>query len=213
MHLSTLFIIVLASTAAIVSGATTATSNNKGGGLRRNLSGIGYSTCLDEHSCQAQAKRDGVVHFHTGDFPDYGCFSKNGKYFWGHGGSYEQQSDHALARVKKRVYCAEHSARGYDDDDDDWHGDEHHDDDDDWHGVGDNHYYYDTSEWRSGSHHSWSKSSKSTSWSSSGKSGKSGSGKSGKSGNKSSKSWWGHWDGDNWSGDGWLSHSKSSKSS
>ena len=114
MHLSTLFNIVLASTtAAVVSSATApSTTNNEGGGLRRNLSGLGYSICLDEYACQAQADRDGIVHFHSGDYPDYGCFSKNGKYFWGHGGSYEQQSVIELAGIKERVYCAEYSARG-----------------------------------------------------------------------------------------------------
>lgn len=112
MHLSTLFNIIFASTAAVASGVTSTTNNNEGGGLRRNLSGLGYSICLDEYACEAQAERDGVVHFHKGDYPDYGCFSKNGKYFWGHGGTSEQRSDHELAGIKARVYCAEYSARG-----------------------------------------------------------------------------------------------------
>ena len=59
MYLSTLFNIVLASTTAMVSGLTASTTtNNEGGGLRRNLSGLGYSICLDEYACEAQAERD-----------------------------------------------------------------------------------------------------------------------------------------------------------
>ena len=72
--------------------------------------------CLTEDDCRAQCRKNGISEdkFYRGDnFPEIGCFTKNGIYFWGDGP--DAAKGKTCSGIRKRVWC--------DDDLDNWKGD------------------------------------------------------------------------------------------
>ena len=59
---------------------------------------------MTKEECYDQAKDDGFVHFHPGYYTTKGCFSKNGKSFWGYKGS-EQEMKASCSGIKERSKC------------------------------------------------------------------------------------------------------------
>lgn len=63
--------------------------------------------CLTKDDCNAARKKAGYAnnHFHSGTYRDHGCFTKNGKVFFGIGGTKKQMKITDLGGVKERFYC------------------------------------------------------------------------------------------------------------
>ena len=77
---------------------------------------VSNKICLTEDDCRAQCRKNGISEdkFYRGDnFPEIGCFTKNGMYFWGDGP--DAAKGKTCSGVRKRVWC--------DDDLDNWKGD------------------------------------------------------------------------------------------
>ena len=77
---------------------------------------VSNKICLTEDDCRAQCRKNGISEdkFYRGDnFPEVGCFTKNGMYFWGDGP--DAAKGKTCSGVRKRVWC--------DDDLDNWKGD------------------------------------------------------------------------------------------
>lgn len=71
-----------------------------------NSSSIPKRTCLTESQCNDQRAKDGVPRnkYYVGNYPDHGCFAKNGMMFWGVGGS-DKDKAADVNGVKERVWC------------------------------------------------------------------------------------------------------------
>ena len=61
--------------------------------------------CLDQSECANQLEKTGLESFNVGEYPDYGCFMKGGKLYWGTGGTNEQIAIDPLSGAKERVWC------------------------------------------------------------------------------------------------------------
>lgn len=91
-------------------------SSSKYGGGGTNIAGVTTpfetvprDACLTQAQCNARRTQLGVPDskYFVGSFFDHGCFEKNGKYYWGQGGTVAQRVIDPLGGIKKRVYCPE----------------------------------------------------------------------------------------------------------
>ena len=60
-----------------------------------------HDFCMTKEECYDQAKEDGFIHFHPEYYTSKGCFSKNGKSFWGSEGS-EEEMKASCPGIKER---------------------------------------------------------------------------------------------------------------
>lgn len=63
------------------------------------------AACLTREDCDQKRAEMGMSYFGEGDFPSKGCFSKNGKAYWGEGGSTGDMSTPDLPGVQERIWC------------------------------------------------------------------------------------------------------------
>ena len=88
-------------------------------------SGTPSDTCVSEDQCNEQRKKMGFEdkYYYDNHFPDYGCFYKNNKAYWGRGGTAAENAKDPLSGIKERIWCD-----GWNDDGhkpDGWNGDGH----------------------------------------------------------------------------------------
>lgn len=68
------------------------------------------NTCQTEAECNARRQQLGFPDniYYVNDYSRhylYGCFSKNGKAYWGEGGTAAQNGAHPLTGIKERIWC------------------------------------------------------------------------------------------------------------
>ena len=70
--------------------------------------GGGKDKCLTESTCNSRQKELDITdkYYYVGNYRDYGCFQKNGKVYWGRGGSVLQMviDPLTLSGKKERIF-------------------------------------------------------------------------------------------------------------
>merc|ERR1711957_763408 len=63
--------------------------------------------CLTQVQCDARREQLGIEdrNYYVGNYPSYGCFQKNGKVYWGRGGTTAEKGQDPLPGVRERMYC------------------------------------------------------------------------------------------------------------
>jgi len=63
--------------------------------------------CLTQAQCDARREQLGIEdrNYYVGNYPSYGCFQKNGKVYWGRGGTTAEKGQDPLPGVRERMYC------------------------------------------------------------------------------------------------------------
>ncbi|EJK48552.1 hypothetical protein THAOC_32639 [Thalassiosira oceanica] len=82
-----------------------------GGGGRRELAQSikpeGAVACLTQDQCDTRRAKQGFRDdvYYVGDYETKGCFSKNGRAYFGTGGTVEAMAKESLAGVRTRIWC------------------------------------------------------------------------------------------------------------
>ncbi|KAL7544210.1 hypothetical protein ACHAWF_007590 [Thalassiosira exigua] len=62
-------------------------------------------TCITSKACKVRSQEMGMVEFRQGNFQTKGCFAKNGRAYFGLGGTRESMTIDALPGIRKRIWC------------------------------------------------------------------------------------------------------------
>lgn len=75
--------------------------------LAQSFKPEGAVACLTQRQCNARRTKQGYSNavYYVGDYETKGCFSKNGRAYFGTGGTVEAMAKEDLAGVRTRIWC------------------------------------------------------------------------------------------------------------